>query len=227
MHNPRYAGAFVYGRVRTRLLPNGKHSTTKVPRSEWQFVIPDIHFGYISWAQFETNQKRLADNALGFGGARKAGPAREGPALLQGRVICGVCGERMSIHYSIAYQQVVPTYVCQEASVRRAEKVCQRAGQCRGSGDQQSLAGTDAADDLQVALAVQQEVEARVTETDALRRKHVERAQYEAELACRYMKVDPDNRLVADSLEAGGITSSAHWPRRRNSTSNRHRSSAC
>jgi hypothetical protein len=56
---------------------------------------------------------------------------------------------------------------------------------------------------LQVALAVQQEVEARVTETDALRRKHVERAQYEAELARRrYMNVDPDNRLVADSLEA-------------------------
>jgi hypothetical protein len=56
---------------------------------------------------------------------------------------------------------------------------------------------------LQVALAVQQEVEARVTETDALRRKHVERAQYEAELARRrYIKVDPDNRLVADSLEA-------------------------
>ena len=56
---------------------------------------------------------------------------------------------------------------------------------------------------LEVALAVQQEVEARITETDTLRRKHVERAQYEAELARRrYMKVDPDNRLVADSLEA-------------------------
>jgi hypothetical protein len=56
---------------------------------------------------------------------------------------------------------------------------------------------------LQVALAVQQEVEARVTETDALRRKHVERAHYEVELARRrYMKVDPDHRLVIDSLEA-------------------------
>ena len=31
----------------------------------------------------------------------------------------------MSIRYNIAYQQLVPTYVCQEASVRRAEKVCQ------------------------------------------------------------------------------------------------------
>lgn len=86
-------------------------------------MIPDVHVGYVTWGQFEANQKRLAENALGFGGSRKGGPAREGPALLQGRVLCGICGERMSIRYNIAYQQRVPTYVCQEASIRRAEKV--------------------------------------------------------------------------------------------------------
>jgi len=204
LHNPRYAGAFVYGRVRTRLLPDGKHSTTKVPQSDWQFVIPGVHAGYITWEQFESNQKRLAENALGFGGDRKAGPAREGPALLQGRVICGICGERMGVHYSIAYHQVAPTYVCQEASVRRAEKVCQRVpGSVVDQAISDLLLELMQPMTLEVALAVQQEVEARITETDALRRKHVERAQYEAELARRrYMKVDPDNRLVADSLEA-------------------------
>jgi len=204
LHNPRYAGAFVYGRVRTRRLPDGKHSTTKVPRSEWQFVIPGTHAGYIAWEQFEANQKRLAENALGFGGVRKAGPAREAPALLQGRVICGLRGERMSIHYSIAYSQVAPTYVCQEASIRMAEKVCQRVpGSVVDQAICKLLLELMQPITLQVALAVQQEVEARITETDALRRKHVERAQYEAELARRrYMKVDPDNRLVADSLEA-------------------------
>jgi len=204
LHNPRYAGAFVYGRVRTRLLPDGKHSTTKVPRSEWQFVIPDVYVGYITWEQFEANQKRLADNALGFGAARKGGPAREGPALLQGRVLCGICGERMSIRYSMAYQQVVPTYVCQEASVRRAEKVCQSVpGKVVDQAISTLLLDLMQPMTLQVAIAVQQEVEARVTETDDLRRKHVERAQYEAELARRrFIKVDPDHRLVADTLEA-------------------------
>jgi DNA invertase Pin-like site-specific DNA recombinase len=204
LHNPRYAGAFVYGRVRTRLLPDGKHSTIKLPRSEWQFVIPDVYAGYITWAQFEANQKRLADNALGFGAARKGGPAREGPALLQGRVLCGICGERMSIRYSMAYQQVVPTYVCQEASVRRAEKVCQSVpGRAVDQAISELLLDLMQPMTLQVAIAVQQEVEARVTETDTLRRKHVERAQYEAELARRrFMKVDPDNRLVAHTLEA-------------------------
>ena len=204
LHNPRYAGAFVYGRGRTRVLPDGKHRTTKVPRSDWQVVIPGIHAGYITWEQFETNQKRLAENALGFGGARKAGPAREGPALLQGRVICGICGERMGVHYNIAYHQVAPTYVCQEASVRRAEKVCQRVpGSVVDQAISSLLLELMQPLTLEVAFAVQQEVEARITETDALRRKHVERAQYEAELARRrYMKVDPDRRLVADSLEA-------------------------
>jgi DNA invertase Pin-like site-specific DNA recombinase len=204
LHNPRYAGAFVYGRVRTRRLPDGKYSTIKVSQSEWQFVIPGVHVGYISWEQFEANQKRLAENAQGFGETRKAGPPREGPALLQGRVLCGICGERMSIHYSIAYNKVTPTYVCQEASVRRGDKVCQRVP--GGAVDQaisNLLLELMQPMTLQVAIAVQQEVEARVAESDALGRRHVERAQYEAELARRrYLKVDPDNRLVADSLEA-------------------------
>ena len=204
LHNPRYAGAFVYGRVRSRLLPDGKHQTTKVPQSDWQFVMTGVHAGYITWDQFEVNQKRLAENALGFGGNRKAGPVREGPALLQGRVLCGICGERMGVHYNSAYQQVTPTYVCQEASVRRAEKVCQRVpGSVVDQAISDLLLQLMQPITLEVALAVQQEVEGRITETDALRRKHVERAQYEAELARRrYMKVDPDNRLVADSLEA-------------------------
>ena len=167
-------------------------------------MIPEVHAGYITWEQFESNQKRLAENALGFGGARKAGPVREGPALVQGRLICGVCGERMSVHYNIVHGQPVPTYVCQEASVRSGEKVCQRVpGAVVDQAISDLLLELMEPMTLEVALAVQQEVEARITETDALRRKHVERAQYEAELARRrYMKVDPDNRLVADSLEA-------------------------
>jgi DNA invertase Pin-like site-specific DNA recombinase len=204
LHNPRYAGAFVYGRVRTRLLPNGKQSTTTVPRSEWQFVIPGLHAGYINWEQFEINQKRLAENALGFGRARKAGPVREGPALLQGRVLCGVCGERMGVHYSLAHRRSVPTYICQEASLRRAEKVCQRVpGSVVDQAISNLLLELMQPMTLEIALAVQLQVEERMVEIDALRQRHVERAQYEAELARRrYLKVDPDNRLVADSLEA-------------------------
>jgi hypothetical protein len=56
---------------------------------------------------------------------------------------------------------------------------------------------------LEVALNVQGEPEARAEEADRLRRAHVERARHHAELARRrYLAVDPDNRLVADALEA-------------------------
>jgi len=204
LHNPRYAGAFVYGRLRTRLSPDGKHRATKVARSDWQFVMPGIHAGYITWEQFEANEKRLADNALGFGGERKLGPAREGTALLQGCVLCGICGGRMGVRYTLAYHQLVPAYVCQEDSVRRAQDVCQRvSGGVVDQAVSHLLLELMQPMTLEIALAVQQEVEAQISETDALRRKHVERAQYEAELARRrYMNVDACNRLVADSLEA-------------------------
>lgn len=95
LHNPRYAGAFVYGRTRSGRKPDGKYTAVKVPREKWQFLIRDAHPGYITWDRFETNQKHLAENTLAFGHTRKIGPVREGPALLQGRVLCGICGERM------------------------------------------------------------------------------------------------------------------------------------
>ena len=92
LHNPRYAGAFVYGRTRTRHRPDGRVSQIKVPIADWQFVMPDQHRGYIDWERFKANQVPLADNAPAFGIERRSGPVREGPALLQGRVLCGLCG---------------------------------------------------------------------------------------------------------------------------------------
>lgn len=203
LHNPRYAGAFVYGRTRTRHLPDGAH-VVKVPRAEWQFVMPGMHPGYIDWDCFEANQRRLSDNAQAFGVEGRAGPVREGPALLQGRVLCGLCGERMGVRYNQEHGHTVPIYVCQETLVRRAGKVCQTVpGKVVDAAIGALLIELMTPMNLEVTLAVQRELEARAAETDALRRQHVERTRYEVELARRrYMKVDPDNRLVADALEA-------------------------
>ena len=203
LHNPRYAGAFVYGRTRTRRRPDGKSLVLKVPREEWQFLIRDIHPGYISWDQFEANQKRLAENILAFT-MRRLGPPREGPALLQGRVLCGLCGERMEVHYWKEKEKIGISYVCQEASVHRGSKVCQRVpGNVVDQAVSALLLELVQPLTLEVALAVEQEVKSRYAETDALRRQQVDRARYEAELARRrYMSVDPDNRLVAGTLEA-------------------------
>jgi DNA invertase Pin-like site-specific DNA recombinase len=204
LHNPRYAGAFVYGRTKTRRLPDGRTVQVKVPRAEWQFVIPSAHPGYIDWERFEANQRRLVDNAQAFGGERRAGPVREGPALLQGRVLCGVCGERMGVRYETRSEGSRPIYVCQEMVVRRAGKPCQTIpGKEIDAAVSGLLLELMTPMTLNATLAVQRELEARAEESDALRRQQLERLRYDAELARRrYMKVDPDNRLVADSLEA-------------------------
>jgi DNA invertase Pin-like site-specific DNA recombinase len=204
LHNPRYAGAFAYGRTRVRHRPDGGISVVKVARADWQFVMPGMHQGYIDWERFEANQRRLADNARAFGGERRSGPAREGPALLQGRVLCGLCGERMGVHYNQQRGRTVTTYVCCEAAMRRAGRTCQTVpGTVVDAAVAALMIELMSPMTLAVTLEVQRELEARAAETDAARRQHVERMRYEAELARRrYMKVDPDNRLVTDTLEA-------------------------
>jgi DNA invertase Pin-like site-specific DNA recombinase len=204
LHNPRYAGAFVYGRTRGRHRPDGGVSQIKVQMDDWQFVFPDHHRGYIDWERFKANQTRLTGNAQAYGMQRRSGPVREGSALLQGRVLCGLCGERMGVHYSQEHGQPVPTYVCQETAARKGGKVCQSVpGKVVDAAIGALLVELMTPMTLEVSLAVQNEIEARSAETDALRRQHIERTRYEAELARRrYMKVDPDNRLVAGALEA-------------------------
>jgi hypothetical protein len=204
LHNPRYAGAFVYGRRRERQTPGGKKSFEQLPREQWTALIPDAHPGYISWAQFEHNQQLLAANAAAHGTDRATGPAREGPALLQGLVVCGRCGRRMTIRYHTRRGVDVPDYACLAEAIQAGGPTCQTIP---GSGVDlaigQLLLDTVTPLALEVALTVQAELEARADHADQLRRSQVERARHHAELARRrYLAVDPDNRLVADTLEA-------------------------
>jgi DNA invertase Pin-like site-specific DNA recombinase len=204
LHNPRYAGAFVYGQRRARKTPDGRTTTRQLPREQWTSLIHDAHPGYLTWEQFEHNQKLLAANAYAHGTDRTAGPAREGPALLQGLVICGRCGRRMTIRYHQRRDTLVPDYRCANDNIQRTGPVCQQLpGHTIDQAIEQLLLQTVTPLALEVALTVQAELEARADEADQLRRSHVQRAHQHAELARRrYFAVDPDNRLVADSLEA-------------------------
>ncbi|CAP41744.1 recombinase family protein [Bordetella petrii] len=206
LHNPRYAGAFVYGRSHTRRSVDGVARLQRMPREQWITLIPETHAGYISWDEYEHNQRRLHESAQAMGADRRRGPAREGPALLQGLVLCGRCGMRMTVGYHSRHGQLCPEYVCQREGISRGEAVCQRIP---GSGIDEVIGAllVEAVNPvaLEVTLAVQRELQSRFEEADRLRHAQVERAQYECELAQRrYLRVDPDNRLVADSLEA-------HW----------------
>ena len=204
LRNPRYAGAFVYGRRRGKMQVNGRINVKMLPVAEWQCVFPESHVGYITWDRYLANQKRLAQNATAFGKERSAGPVREGPALLQGCVLCGICGAHMTMQYHHVRGKLLPIYMCQEDAVRRGRRLCQ---QIRGFALDQAISALlielMTPMTIDIALAVQQAIEARIGETDTLRRTQLERARYEAELARRrYMKADPDNRLVVNHLEA-------------------------
>jgi DNA invertase Pin-like site-specific DNA recombinase len=204
LHNPRYAGAFCFGRHKYRRLADGKSRLEQLPRDEWLALIPDAHDGYIAWAEFEANQVRLAEQAQARGLDRRASPPREGPALLQGIVVCGRCGNRMTVRYRSRRAELVPIYACQRAGIENAESICQViTGDAVDRAVGALLVETVTPLSLEVALAVQTELEARSDEADQLRKADVERARHLAELARRrYLTVDPDNRLVAATLEA-------------------------
>ncbi len=204
LHNPRYAGAFAYGRRRERLAANGKKTFEVLPREQWLALIPDAHPGYISWQQYETNQKLLLANATAHGEDRAAGPAREGTALLQGLAICGRCGRRMTVRYHTRRGVEVPDYQCMNRCIQDGGRRCQSVpGGVVDAAVATLLLDTLTPHALEVALTVQAELDTRAADADALRRGHVERARHRADLARRrYLAVDPNNRLVADSLEA-------------------------
>ncbi|MGC9197247.1 MAG: recombinase family protein, partial [Syntrophobacteraceae bacterium] len=203
LHNPRYAGAFFYGRTRQRHAPNGGIRFQKLPRDEWTVFLPGAHVGYISLEQFEENQRRLLENAQAHGWNRRHGPAREGPALLQGIVVCGKCGNRMTVRYHRIKERLIPDYVCQRQGIERGERICQIIpGASLEMAVGKLLVATVTPLTLEVALSVEEELTRREDEVEGLRQKHIERLRYEADLARRrYMQVDPDNRLVADELE--------------------------
>jgi DNA invertase Pin-like site-specific DNA recombinase len=208
LHNPRYAGAFTYGRRRDQKLPGGKTITRQLPREEWISFIPGAHPGYITLDQWEANIAKLAANAAAHGRDRAAGPPREGAALLQGIIICGRCGGRMTVRYHTRGTRQVPTYACQRDGIENARPFCavipgadldERIGQL--------LIDTLTPLAIEAALTVTAELEHRADQADALRAAHVERARYHADLARRrYLAVDPANRLVAGTLEAGWNT---------------------
>lgn len=203
LHNPRYAGAFVYGRSRIACNAQLRPVQRDVKQQDWKVLIRDAHAGYIDWQQFERNQLRLRQN-LGFAPGERGRMPREGNALLQGRALCGRCGARMRVHYEPLGGQLRAYYRCYDEVVRRAGKPCQAVhGPAVDAAVGALLLETVAPAAIEVALAVQDEIAQRIEQAAARRQAQLQRARYEAELARRrYAKVDPDNRLVADALEA-------------------------
>jgi DNA invertase Pin-like site-specific DNA recombinase len=206
LHNPRYAGAYFYGRRKQLTDINGHTRTVVKPREQWTVLIEDAHPGYVTFEQYEHNQQTLRANAAARSDEeRRSGPAREGPALLQGLVVCGKCGKRMTVNYHARGNgEPQPDYHCSREGIATGTPPCQTI--C-GAGVDQAVATlvlkqlTPLA--IETALAVSTELAQRAAGTDRIRQMGVQRAEHAADAARRrYLAVDPTNRLVADQLEA-------------------------
>jgi DNA invertase Pin-like site-specific DNA recombinase len=204
LHNPAYAGAYVYGRRRQdRLHRRGLASctTVKVAVQDWEVCLRDAHPGYIGWEDFMTNQKRLTSNMASFATSQPGAP-RRGMALLQGIAVCGRCGRRMGLRYSGPHSDY-PVYQCTADKVNNGGPRCQEVRALPVDALVERLL-LDALAPDQIALAVAAVSELR-TQRQSLERQWAlkrERSRYEAERARRqYDAVEPENRLVARSLE--------------------------
>jgi DNA invertase Pin-like site-specific DNA recombinase len=206
LHNPAYAGTYVYGRTRTRTqvlpgeAPRVKGRTRLVARQDWPIIVHNAHPGYLTWEHFLRHQQQLDDNRT-FRPEDRRGAVRAGAARLQGLVLCGQCGRRMRVRYLADGAR--PSYECVTLHVSQARPTCQTL---RGDGVDAAVAQVflDAMQPAQLAvsLATLEQVETQARQVERQWQLRRERAQYEADLARRrFLAVDPDNRLVARTLE--------------------------
>jgi DNA invertase Pin-like site-specific DNA recombinase len=203
LHNPIYAGAYVFSRTRTRKNPiTGKNRIQTLPKEQWKVFLPNAHEGYISWEQYQRNQNQLGSNACAHGEDRRCGPPRSGPALLQGIVLCGRCGQRMTVRYHSRRGTLIPTYRCQRGG-ETSSPICQSVP---GLQVEEAISRLllDMVSPLSFDLSQQvfDEIRTRRDEVVQLHWTRLECARHDAHLAQRrFFSVNPQNRLVADDLE--------------------------
>ena len=203
--NPVYAGVYAYGKTKQESFVDEtgqvKKRVKRLPQSQWAVLIHDHHNGFIDWETYEMIQARIAKNTRPVA-HQATGAIREGAALLQGLATCGKCGRRLRVYYQGKHS--TPGYYCAANKVMegRAE-YCMRVG-----GVKIDEAVTEAFLDaitpaaMEAALLAEKNLEANHDAAIAQWQLQVERLGYEADRAeRRYRAVEPENRLVARTLE--------------------------
>ena len=199
LHHPTYAGAYVFGRSQTdpsRRVPGELKSGRRLAApDEWQVLLQDKLPAYITWEQWEKNQRRLRGNSTSFG----AGPAR-GASLIAGRITCGKCRARMPVSYK---DNKTPYFTCSAARMNFGLPLCQsfEARSVESLVEQLVLAALKPAS-VELSMLAADSIEAEREKLEKQHLQSVQRAVYDSELARRrYEEVDPSNRLVAAELE--------------------------
>ena len=198
--NPIYAGVYVYGVRpidRRRQKPGRPGSGRRSPRPEdAEVFLRDRLPAYITWEQFQRNQEQIRANR-----PSERGPARAGAALLSGLIVCGRCGLRMTAAYNNAGHAA--RYQCIGARTSFEAPSCQalKAAPVDAEVTRLILKALEPAA-IETSLAAALDLEAERKALDQHWSQRLERAQHQVDRACRrYASVEPENRLVARTLE--------------------------
>ena len=160
-------------------------------------LLPDRLPAYVTRERYEAIQQRLAENRAR---AESRGAPREGASLLAGLVVCAGCGHRMAVHYSGRDHKL--RYACRSGAAGCRKPLRSIAGRVLDAllAEQVLVALQPGA--LELSLAAADDVLQERQRLDENWRQRLERARYEAQRAERqYQAVEPDNRLVARTLE--------------------------
>ena len=206
--HPAYAGAYVYGRTRDErcLGPDGALRTRrrKLPRDQWEVLIPDHHPGFTDWDTYLANQARIGANIRPQARQPGTGAVREGSALLQGLATCGSCGRKLAVFYR-GPAKTVPNYYCQgsaELVNGRGPRHMNVGGQAIDAAVAEAFLAALQPAALQACLHAAEQLQHGHDAALDQHRRQVEQARYQAVKAeRRYRAVDPENRLVARGLE--------------------------
>jgi DNA invertase Pin-like site-specific DNA recombinase len=203
LHNPFYAGVYYYGRRQTVWTPEGRKPQL-MPLDEWHSFIKDHHAPYITFEEFESNERALAENRIDLKSKRERTPPREGPSLLQGLAYCGKCGCSMHVNYQHLAGKLVPIYRCDQEMRNYRKDLCQSIqGHAIDKKIAELLVDRLTPEAVEHAQCVHNELNSRQGETLAFFQMRIEKCEYEVRAARkRYMSVDPENRLVALQLES-------------------------
>ena len=204
LHHPIYAGAYRWGHreVDPRKKVPGRPTTGRTFHAydECRVLIRDRFPAYITWEEFEENQRKLRENSQL--GKLLAAP-RHGPSTLAGLVVCGRCGHRMLVGYTNASTTKTLRYSCQRAAIDYGADACQSlSGAVLESFVVERLLQAVAPASLELSLAASEDIERGRKQLDDHWQQRLARSRYEVEQARRqYAAVDPEHRLVARELE--------------------------
>jgi DNA invertase Pin-like site-specific DNA recombinase len=205
--NPTYAGVYVFGRFRSvkEILQDGqiRQRVREMPRESWLVEIQNHHPGYVTWETYLENQDRLDKNRTHHADTALPSNVRDGLALLQGLLICGQCGRRLTVRYR-GNGGIYPIYECNWRKRQgRSKRSCMTIPcPTLDASVEQRVLETINSDSLALALAAHDELAQRDEALTQQWNMRLQRVRYAADLAQRrYEEVDPANRLVAASLE--------------------------